>query len=86
MKQTISRLKAIWWLFTRKNFIIVIPKETVTDGEPSREIEFMLRTDYSLESDLLTVTALHMEIEKIVLKRAAYKFIYTKSEPNEIRD
>lgn len=83
MKQLFNRLKAIWWLLTRKNFIIVIPKETVTDGQPSREIDFILRTDYSLDSDLLTVTALQMEIERVMLRRATYQFIYTKSEPDE---
>lgn len=84
MKELKSRIIGLWWLLTRKNFILMVPKEKLVGEQPGRSVEFIVRTDYSLDSDVLTVTALLNELREESLRRAAYQFIYTKTESDEI--
>ena len=86
MKAIKNRIKVLWWLLTKRNFIVIIPKETATNGEPSREIQFVVRTDYTLHSDLLSVAAVHQSIHRAILQKAAHDFIYTKPEPDEVHN
>lgn len=54
----VSRLKAIWRILTKNNFILIEVSEFVNEnGEAGRDVRVLLRTDYTIDSDVLTLEA-----------------------------
>jgi len=57
-KKLIGRLLAIWKILTTKNFILIHSvKEYTVDSESGRKFKIIRRTDYTDESDALTLKA-----------------------------
>lgn len=59
-----QRLVSIWYIITKQNYILVLVEEGVSDGQNTRRVKPIYRTDYSGESDLLTLTAAHTMCKK----------------------
>lgn len=51
-----QRLKAIWYIISTRNFILVRVEETNVDGKKGRKVSPLYRTDYDGDSDTLTLT------------------------------
>lgn len=60
----LNRLRALCRVLLSRNFILIEVQETTVDGRPARNTRVLSRTDYSTESDLLTLTAAYLRIEK----------------------
>lgn len=60
----LNRLRAVFRVLFSRNFILIEVKEKTVDGRPARDTRVLSRTDYDTESDLLTLSAAYMHIEK----------------------
>lgn len=61
----IPRLIAIWRIITKRNFILIEVEEFVVENnQRGRNVRALIRTDYSIESDLLTLEAAKVQLNK----------------------
>jgi hypothetical protein len=58
------RFVATYKIFTKRNFIIVFVNEFDRDGQTGRSIQELYRTDYSDESDALTLLGAYQRTMK----------------------
>lgn len=59
-----NRLRALCRILRSRNFILIEVQETTAGGRPARNTRVLCRTDYDTESDLLTLSAAYLHIEK----------------------
>lgn len=59
-----NRLRALYRVLRSRNFILIEVQETIVGGRPARNTRVLCRTDYDTESDLLTLSAAYLRIEK----------------------
>jgi hypothetical protein len=56
MKAFFNRLKAVWFILSKRNFILIYGiKEIKINGKEGRRAGYLHRTDYSTESDFYTM-------------------------------
>lgn len=60
----LNRLRALFRVLFSRNFILIEVEEIILEGKPGRSVRVLSRTDYDTESDLLTLSAAYMRIEK----------------------
>lgn len=60
----LNRLRALFRVLFSRNFILIEVQETTVGGRPARNTRVLCRTDYGTESDLLTLSAAYLRIEK----------------------
>lgn len=69
----LNRILSIWHVISRRNYILICVKEFEEKGEKGRNISMDTRTDYGIDSDMLTLTAAFEMKKKKRLKEGLSK-------------